>query len=171
MDKIILVVLVLSTLMLVGCTDNNEGTYQVIDTRDIYENEEFITWELNDLNAHDYYQDKIHNEINKDVLEINWFSMERWSRLCKEGFAESKLEAQSFHLSPEYDRVRDAYYEYLDNMWYSNYHMEQASICLQSGLLSDDFDEGLSHLDDVSLYLERATNALDRATSYAELIP
>lgn len=157
MKKILFVTICLFILF-AGCTSENKDDNNPPVTQ--YQNFEYIEWELDSIGILQIYTDYIIDALDT----YDYDSMSYWAEKQNEKIEKQLDEADDFVLTADYDRIRDEYIEYLEDLKMANYYIVKASDSIELG----DYDGAITYLDYAIDYIERATAHLHRCTELIE---
>jgi hypothetical protein len=161
----IIIVLLLTVGVFSGCTETNnnkksDSTSPII----LYDDAEFITWVTNTDNTLLTYNN---NEL--DALQNHyWYSLEYYAETEESLIDDTyKPECLAFHLSSQYDSIRDEFNSFLYDRSWACFYMKWAAKNMQDDLYTnaiEDFDKATDYTQQSTAHLNRVTDLLGGLT-------
>lgn len=152
MKKTILITAIIAILLSAGCLETSTEKYN---------DDEFLDWFIDTNDEITVYTLTMSDLIeDKDWVELEDVCQEAEDYIDHELFDE----IYDFHLSYQYDNIRDMYEDFLDDMTWAFFNYRWAAIDMQDGfydLADDNFDEGTDLLNDAIETLDDITEYID----------
>lgn len=161
----IIAVLFLAVGMFSGCTENPDSNNNDVLPDNtpppiLYDDAEFITW-IGNTNSN------LLTYSNNELDALNgqyWYSLEYYAE-TEEGLIDNtyKSECLAFHLSSQYDSIRDEFNDFLYDRSWTCFYMKWAAKNMQDNSYTsaiDNFNKATEYTTQSTVHLNRVTSLL-----------